>query len=80
MNKKNKIQAQLMYCLCSLLLECLDELKPTSQRMLKFREDLIGFCEELNNEVNDTDVIKRGTYLQELSNKINTLIRKNYVE
>ena len=80
MNKKKKVKAQLMYCLCSLLLECLDELKPTSSRMLKFRSDLIGFCEELNNEIADTDIIQRGTYFQELSNKINTLIRKSYEE
>lgn len=69
-----------MYCLCTLLLECLDELKPTSSKMLKFRDDLIGFCEELNNKVADTNVIQRGTYFQELSKKIDTLIRKNYEE
>jgi len=80
MNKRKKVKAQLMYCLCSLLLECLDELKSTTQRMLKFRDDLIGFCEELNNEVADTNVIQRGTYFQELSKKIDTLIRKNYEE
>ena len=80
MNKRKKVKAQLMYCLFTLLLECLDELKPTSSKMLKFRHDLIGFCEELNNEVADTNVIQRGTYFQELSKKIDTLIRKNYEE
>lgn len=78
MNKKKKVQAQLMYCLCSLLLECLDELRATTPRMVKFKSDLINFCEELNNEIADTDIIQRGTYFQELSSKINTLIRKNY--
>jgi len=48
--------------------------------MLKFRDDLIGFCEELNNEVADTNVIQRGTYFQELSKKIDTIIRKSYEE
>jgi hypothetical protein len=46
--------------------------------MLKFRDDLIGFCEELNNDVADTNEIQRGTYFQEISNKINTIIRRNY--
>jgi len=80
MNKSKRMKAQLMYCLCSLLLECLDELNPTTDRMRKFQSDLIGFCEELNNEVADTNMIQRSTYFQELSNKINTLIRKNYEE
>lgn len=80
MNKKKKVRAKLMYCLCSLLLECLDELKPTTPRMLKFRDDLVGFCEELNNEVAETNIIQRGTHFQELSNKINTLMRKSYEE
>jgi len=78
MNKKNKVQAQLMYCLCSLLLECLDELKPTAPRMIKFKEDLTGFCEELNNNVSHTGIVQSSTHFQGLSNKINTLIRKSY--
>ena len=78
MSKSKMIQMQLMYCLCNLLLECLDVIKPTTHRMLKFRDDLIGFCEELNNEVADTNEIQRGTYFQEISNKINTIIRRNY--
>jgi hypothetical protein len=80
MNKKIRMQMQLLYILCLLLLECLDVLKPTSARMLKFKNDLIGFCEELNNEVADLNIIQKSTYIQELSNKLNTVMRKNFKE
>ena len=71
---------QLLYILCLLLLECLDVLKPTSAKMIKFKDDLIGLCEELNNDVADLDIIQRSTYIQEISNQVNTVIRKNFKE
>jgi hypothetical protein len=80
MNKKIKVQMQLLYVLCSLLLECLDILKPTSEKMAKFKDDLIGLCEELNNDVVDLHIVQKGTYLQEISNQVNTVIRKNFKE
>lgn len=80
MNKKIRIQMQLLYVLCSLLLECLDILKPTSDKMMKFKDDLIGFIEELNNEVSDLNIVQKGTYIQEISNQVNTVMRKNFKE
>ena len=80
MNKGNKVQMQVMYCLCNLLLESLDRLKPTSELMILFRGNLIGMCEEINNASADTDIVYKDTHFQEMSNKINTLIRKNYTE
>jgi hypothetical protein len=70
----------LLYILCLLLLECLDVLKPTSAKMAKFKDDLIGLCEELNNDVADLDIIQKSTYIQEISNQVNTVIRKNFKE
>lgn len=78
MSKKIKIQMQLLYVLCALLLECLDVLKPTTSKMSKFKEDLIGLCEELNNEVADLHLVQRTTYIQEISNQVNTVIRRNF--
>jgi hypothetical protein len=58
----------------------LDVLKPTSAKMVKFKDDLIGLCEELNNDVADLDIIQKSTYIQEISNQVNTVIRKNFKE
>jgi len=76
--KAKKIEMHKLFCLCNLLLESLDDLKPTNPMMLKFKDDLIGMCELLNNEVNDTFTIQKSTYFPELSNKIATLVRKNF--
>jgi hypothetical protein len=79
MNPKRKhTQMHKLFCLSSLLLENLDELKPTTQRMITFKSDLTGFCEELNNSVADTATIQKSTYFSEISNKIDTILRKEF--
>lgn len=79
MNPKQKsIKMHLFYCLMQLLLENLDELKVTNPRMLKLKTDLTEFCEILNNECANTYTIQKTTYFQELTNKINTLMRKSF--
>lgn len=42
MSKKKNQEIHKLYCIAQLLLESLDELKPTSAKMKKFKEDLIG--------------------------------------
>jgi len=61
-----------------LLLENLDDLKVTTPRMVKLKSDLTEFCEILNNECANTYTIQKTTYFQDLTNKINTLMRKNF--
>lgn len=79
MNPKRKnIQMHKLYCLCQLQLEVLDELKPTSQRMLRYKDDMTGLCELLNNEVANTYTIQKSTYFNEISNKIDTILRKEF--
>jgi hypothetical protein len=78
--KIKKVKMHLFYCLCQLMLECLDELQVTTPRMLLLKEQLIEFCELLNEEVKDTYTIQKSTYFQELTNKINTVLRKNFNE
>jgi len=79
MNPKRKhTQMHKLFYLSSLLLENLDELKPTTPRMITFKNDLTGFCEELNNSVADTATIQKSTYFSEISNKIDTILRKEF--
>lgn len=80
MSKSKNIKMHLFYCLAQLMLECLDDLKVTAPKMIKFRNDLIYFCELINEEVKYTYTIQKSTYFQELNNKINTVIRKNFNE
>ena len=76
--KIKNIQMHKLYCLSQLLLEDLDELKPTTQRMISFKSNLIGLCELLNNEVSNTYSIQKSTYFSEMSHKIDTIVRKEF--
>jgi hypothetical protein len=79
MNPKSKNQEMhKLYCLCSLLLESLDRLKPTTERMIKYQSVLIGFCEELNDVLADTAPIQRSTYFHNITNKIDSILRNEF--
>jgi predicted nucleic acid-binding Zn-ribbon protein len=75
--RKNQLAHKLVV-LVQLQLELLDELKPTTERMQKYQADLVGFSEELNNAIADTDTVQRSTYFQDLANKVDTVIRRNF--
>jgi hypothetical protein len=75
--RKNHLLHKLVV-LVQLQLELLDELKSTTERMKKYQADLVGFAEELNNAICNTETIQRSTYFQELANKVDTVIRKNF--
>lgn len=77
----SKHKDQLMHklvCLSHLLLENLDELQATTPKMQKARLDLIALFEEMNNELATTDTILKTTYFNDISKKIDTIIRKNF--
>lgn len=76
--KKKNIEMHKLYCISQLLLESLDELKPTTVKMIKFKEDIIGLCEELNNEVANTYTIQKSTYFHEITHKIAALLRNQF--
>jgi hypothetical protein len=81
MNGKEKIKAMkchLFYCLMQLLLECLDDLQVTNPKMIILKNNLIEFCELLNEECKDTYTIQKTTYFQNITNKINTILRHNF--
>jgi hypothetical protein len=78
--KKKHTLMHKLFCLSSLLLENLDELQATTPTLIKYKADLIGFCEELNNSVADTATIQKSTYFSNISNKIDTILRKEFNE
>ena len=79
MNPKRKnVQIHKLFCLSNLMLENLDELKPTTPSMIKLKADLIDFCEELNNSVANTATVQKSTYFSEISHKIDTILRKEF--
>jgi hypothetical protein len=76
--KKKNMEVQKMMCISFLLVECLDNLKVTEPKIVKYRDDLIGFIEELSATVSDTTAIQKSTYFSDLTNKIDTLIRRSF--
>jgi hypothetical protein len=78
--KLKNMEMHKLFCLSNLLLENLDTLKATTPKMIKYREDLIGLCEEINRNVEDTYTIQKSTYFQDISNKIDSVLRNNFNE
>ena len=79
MNTKLKaILCHKLVCLSQLLIENLDELNPTTEIAIQYKESLIKFVEQLNNDIADTDTIQNKTYFNDISNKIDTILRKNF--
>jgi hypothetical protein len=78
MSKRKNTLCHKLVCLSHLMLECLDELQPTTDKMKKARLDLIALFEELNNELATTDTIQKSTYFNDMSKKIDTILRKNF--
>ena len=67
--------------LAYLMSEVLDEINADSTQALNFKskcDQIQGFCETILTESFSVKTIKSTTYLQELSNKVDTVIRKNY--
>ena len=67
-----------LVCLSHLMLENLDELNPTTEKMKKAKLDLIALFEELNNELATSDTIQKTTYFKKIKKKIDTILRINF--
>jgi len=78
MSKRKSINMHKFYCLMSLLQDNLDDLQVTTPRMQELKDNLSEFCEVLNNECSNTYTIQKTTYFVELTNKIDTILRKNF--
>ena len=77
-NKKTRVKLHLFYCLMQLLLEVSDELDIKSPNGIILKNTLIEMCELLNNDCADTFAVKKTTYFQSVSNKIYTIMRKEF--
>ena len=78
MNKKKKVNMHKLYCLLQLVQENLDDLKVTDPRAIKFKNDMSDYCELINNQVANTYTIQKSTYFQEITKKIDTIMRANF--
>lgn len=80
MNKKKKVNMHKLYCLLQLVQENLDDLKVTDPKAVKLKNDIAEFCELINNEVADTYTVQKSTYFQNITAKIDTIMRINFNE
>jgi hypothetical protein len=78
--KKNRVNMHKLVCLSNLLVENLDDLKVTTERMLALKNTLNQFVEELNDSLAETETMQKTTYFGDISNKIDTILRKNFDE
>lgn len=79
----NKRQKQLMHklvCFSLLEIELLDELNATTEIIKTHKDNLIAFHEELIRNIADTSTMQKSTYFNEMSTKIDTIIRRNFDE
>jgi len=81
MNKKKTLKFHKLAFLTNLLIMELDELKPTAEIGVNLHhksKEFILALEPFLEVVYDSKQICSGTYLSDMTNKIDTIIRKNY--
>lgn len=81
MNKKERILYHKLAALSNLLILELDDMKPTAEIGANMHQKAKEFIEALEPFIEvsfDSEQIRSGTYLIELCNKVDTVIRKNY--
>jgi hypothetical protein len=78
MSKKKSVNMHKFYALMVILQWNLDDLKVTTPRMQKLKDTLDEFCTLLNDECAGTNTLQNTTYFQEITHKIDTLMRKSF--
>lgn len=81
MSKKKDIPNHKLAVLISMLVNQLDELKPTSKEAIEIHEkakELETLLEPVLDNLYNLKGISGSVYFQELENKVDTVIRKNY--
>jgi len=78
--KKQAENMHKLVVLCMLLQDCLDELNPDTPKMMTLRNTLLAFTEEMNESLRNTNTMVKTTYFQDLCNRVETVIRKNFDE
>lgn len=74
--KRSKVLMHKLVVLKLLELEVYDELKPTTEIML----NQIKFCEQLVDSLKDTETMIKHTYFNDIANKVDTILRKEFNE
>ena len=80
-NKKSAIQSHKIAALCYLLAEALQEVGANAETALEIKAnaEVLGTqCEQVLEDLFQVKQIKGSTYLTDLCNKVDTVIRKNY--
>lgn len=69
--------------LSNLMLETLDDIEASSEISVDFKskcKELLPFCEKMIDDVYTLGEIRRSTYMVDLSNKVDTVIRREFKE
>lgn len=80
-NKKSAVQSHKIAALCYLLAEALQEVGANAETALEMKAnaEVLGVqCEQVLEDLFQVKQIKGSTYLTDLCNKVDTVIRKNY--
>lgn len=80
-NKKSAVQSHKIAALCYLLAEALHDVGANAETALEMKEnaEILGAqCEQVLDDLFQVKQIKGSTYLTDLCNKVDTVIRKNY--
>ena len=81
MTKKERLLYHKLSVLTNLLIMELDEMKPTADigaNMHQKAKEFIIALEPFIEATFDSEQVRNGTYLIDLCNKVDTVIRKNY--
>lgn len=84
MSKKNQaIKLHKLSVLCSIMIDTIDDIGIENDNISSIKSNLVEiekFSEEVLESSFNVKNIKNSTYLQEITNKVNTVMRKNYKE
>jgi hypothetical protein len=81
MTKKERVRFHKLAVLTNLLLMELDDMKPTAEigaNMHQKAKEFIETLEPFLEAAFDSQQVRSGTYLTDVSHKVDTVIRKNY--
>jgi len=76
--KEKKKEMHKLVTMSYLYIECLDNLKATNPKVIEFKNNIIGFLEILGDKIADTDTVQKTVYFQDISYKIDTVLRHSF--
>jgi hypothetical protein len=76
--KRGGILCHKLICFSQLYLELLDELDHTNPEITELANVIVEFLEKITNSIAETDTVLKTTYFNDISHKIDTILRKNF--